>query len=259
FGWIQIHLPANTYAVLFTKTSGFEEEVIKPGEFVWRVEKLIPKNMIIYSFEIKPHSTIVELHGSLPSGEVYASTLDAKPDFSYSLEFFITFILKPEQLPRLVMDEKLFPDQLDDWYRRIADECAVEASSFLSSKFRDPAYLGGINYQYETLAEELRDHINGFFQSIRIINIIPRKVEFPDLELYQRAKEQYLALLEERQRIFIEETREAARKEAVEENRIKTLSRYGELLSKYPILLKYLALESGKVDIPAEIFLEKVE
>jgi hypothetical protein len=36
FGWIQILIPAETYAVAFTKTGGFDDEVIEPGKFVWR-------------------------------------------------------------------------------------------------------------------------------------------------------------------------------------------------------------------------------
>ena len=37
FGWIQILLPPGTYAVINTKTGGYEEKAIPAGDFAWRI------------------------------------------------------------------------------------------------------------------------------------------------------------------------------------------------------------------------------
>jgi hypothetical protein len=56
FGWLQILLPAENYAVIFTKTGGYDETVVRPGEFSWRWQRLIPTNMTVYTFDLHPRS-----------------------------------------------------------------------------------------------------------------------------------------------------------------------------------------------------------
>src|SRR6056297_3206225 len=83
FGWIQFQLDEHTYGVVFSKTSGYEEEVLRPGEFNWRWEALIPTNMTLHEIEVLPRSVDLEKSGSLPSGSIYAQAVEASTDFKY--------------------------------------------------------------------------------------------------------------------------------------------------------------------------------
>ena len=40
FGWVQFQIPPDAHGVIFTKTNGWEEEVVDPGTFVWRWQSL---------------------------------------------------------------------------------------------------------------------------------------------------------------------------------------------------------------------------
>ena len=93
-------------------------------------------------------------------------------------------------------------------------------------------------------------------------------MRLPDLELYQRARRAYLALLEAR----YEARRTAARNLAEERERgvaaaearreaLQVLREYGQVLKEYPILIQFLALQSDDgrasfIDLPAQEALE---
>ena len=145
FGWVQIHLPAEHYAVVFTKSGGYDQEVIRPGEFSWRWERLIPTNMTLYIFDLHPRSREISFQGSLPSAELYSSVLPENPDFSYRGEIEVIFAVAPESLPALVAEEKLLPDQLDDFYSAQAGALSDSALETLQETDADPANSGALN------------------------------------------------------------------------------------------------------------------
>ena len=80
-GWIQILLPAATYAVLFSKTGGYDARVIAPGTFAWRWERVIPRNVTLYYFAVQPVTVAIPIRGQLPSADTVASVLPGNVDF----------------------------------------------------------------------------------------------------------------------------------------------------------------------------------
>ncbi len=52
FGWLQFSVPAGSYGVMLSKSGGYYNEVITPGEFSWRWERLVPTNSEILIFRI---------------------------------------------------------------------------------------------------------------------------------------------------------------------------------------------------------------
>ena len=68
FGWIQLQLPADTYGVIFTKTNGFEQNVVKPGTFVWRWQRLLPTNLTLFTYQLKPQESEVAKTAKLLMG-----------------------------------------------------------------------------------------------------------------------------------------------------------------------------------------------
>ena len=264
FGWIQILLPAETYAVIFTKTGGYDSEVIKPGVFSWRWERLIPTNMSLFKFDLKAHSTELTYHNALPSSELYASILPEKVDFDFEAAVYVKFRLKPENLPGLVAEEKLFPETLSDYYQRTA-------AGFL------PKIMGlaleeaqGSLLPDEQWDSRLKSRLEESYPHLELFSLQSRITRVPDLELYSLAKESYRKLLKSREESLqdaaaqIALQQEMAKLEAQKEQAaLKLLGEYGELFTRQPVLLKvyYIQKLSGteEFEIPELKSLELFE
>ena len=235
FGWVQILLPPENYAVVFTKIGGYDDQVIRPGEFSWRWERLIPTNMTLYTFDLHPRTLEVSFEGSLPSGQLYSSILPENPDFSLSGNVTIQFGIVPESLPALVAEEKLLPEALDDFYEAKAEQ--------ISNRLMDKLKSATLNQQMEReLARE--------FPDLKILSLRTETVRVPDLELYELARRSYKELVEIRDR----SREEAVARMAVEQVRaenardqeretLEALREYGKLLNEYPILLKAMYVQ----------------
>jgi len=235
FGWVQILLPPENYAVVFTKIGGYDDQVIRPGEFSWRWERLIPTNMTLYTFDLHPRTLEVSFEGSLPSGQLYSSILPENPDFSLSGNVTIQFGIVPESLPALVAEEKLSPEALDDFYEAKAEQ--------ISNRIMDKLKSATLNQQMEReLARE--------FPDFKILSLRTETVRVPDLELYDLARQSYKELVEIRDR----SREEAVARMAVEQVRaenardqeretLEALREYGKLLNEYPILLKAMYVQ----------------
>ena len=243
FGWVQILLPPENYAVVFTKIGGYDDQVIRPGEFSWRWERLIPTNMTLYTFDLHPRTLDVSFEGSLPSGQLYSSILPENPDFSLSGNVTIQFGIVPESLPSLVAEEKLSPETLDDFYEARAEQISNRVMNSLKEVQSDLASSATLNLQMERkLARE--------FPDLKILSLRTETVSVPDLELYELARQSYRELVEIRDRSrdvavarLAEEQVRAENARDQERKTLEALREYGKLLNEYPILLKAMYVQ----------------
>jgi hypothetical protein len=243
FGWVQIHLPAEHYAVVFTKTGGYDQEVIRPGEFSWRWERLIPTNMTLYAFDLHPRSQEIPFQGSLPSAELYSSVLPDNPDFSYRGEIEVIFSVAPESLPALVAEQKLLPDQLEDFYSAQAQMLSDSALAILQETDADPADSGA-------LSRRVQRALAAAVPNLQISGLTVRVLHVPDRDLYELARSSYRNLVQTRDRSRAEAVAKLAEEQVRAENAraqeradLEALREYGELLNQYPILLKAMAVQ----------------
>jgi hypothetical protein len=240
WGWISFYLPPNSYAVLHTKTSGFDPHVVAAGTFVWKIENLLPTNMTVYPFKLDTVTLeLPPVTGELPSGPVYASILDGDFTFEFELGMTIQMMIKPESLPLLVADEGLRPEGLEDWYKQKGELILQYAKSYV---LQHPLnFFAG--YNEEQFVSEISQEST--FAAIKLQHILLKKLKAPDMDLYQETKRRYLELSQAKEKIDLASL-------SREKNNIATLHKYGELFSKYPILLKYLylkELDGEKLDI----------
>ena len=251
FGWVQIVLPPENYAVVFTKTGGYDDQVIRPGEFSWRWERLVPTNMTLYIFDLRPRSLDVSFEGSLPSGQLYSSILPDNPDFSLRGKVRIQFGIVPESLPSLVAEEKLSPDALDDFYEAKAEQISNRVMNSLKEVQSDLA-------SSTTLSPQLERELAREFPDLKILSLRTETVSVPDLELYELARRSYRELVEIRDRSrgqavarLAEEQVRAENARDQERENFENLREYGKLLNEYPILLKamYVQKLSGNTAI----------
>jgi hypothetical protein len=253
-GWLQLRLPEHTYAVVFTKSGGWDEEVTSPGAFTWRWEALVPTNLTLHEYLIVPQDTEFNYTGELPSGSLYAAVLDPRPDFGYSIAFTISFTLDPDALPELASRQRIEPDALDAWYERITTSIATRAVALVESMASTDdlaLLLASVSPAIET---RLIESIAPQFPEIVIHRILPKRAQLPDVDLYLVAKEQYLAVLRSRDLSRIEQMEETVRTDTRVEQHFQVLERYGELLSAHPVLLELFTMKGGNLDeILAEI------
>ena len=264
-GWIQILLPPATYAVLFSKTGGYDPRVIVPATFAWRWERVIPGNATLYFFAVQPATVATPIRGELPSADTLASVLPGSVDFAYQATVTATFAVRPEALPNLVAAEGLLPESLPGWTQAQGEEIAHAAFELVQR-----AELAGALPNLAAVEARVAAALAEQFPAVEIREVRFADLRLPDLELYRRARRAYLALLEAR----YEARRTAALNLAVERERgvaaaearreaLQVLREYGQVLKEFPILIQFLALQSeaGRgafIDLPAQEALEPV-
>ena len=247
FGWVQIQLPENTFAVIFTKTGGWDDSVTKPGTFVWRWERLLPTNLSIHKFKLAPYTTSVSAMGSLPSGDVYAQVLDPPPEFSFSLKLSISFTLNPEALPGLVSDALLSEESYSTWHSENQEIITAKASAFI----RERSTKSGFAQQLTNMGAEVSDALSEYLESsLPYLNISActiRGIEVPDFDLYIAAKELYLDLARKRKESLEAALEQISWTESRTQAHFDALQRYGELITQYPSLLDLIELKEGNL------------
>jgi hypothetical protein len=243
FGWVQIQLPAENYAVVFTKTGGYDEQVIRPGEFTWRWQRLIPTNMTLYVFDLHPRERDIPFQGSLPSAELYSSVLPESPDFSLRGTVSVEFAVSPESLPALVAEQKLLPEKLDDFYSARAEEISDRVLETLKE-------IDGQTVDSLSLSRRLERELASELPYLQLRSLNVDLLEVPDLQLYELARSSYRDLVEVRDRSRDEAVARLAEEQIRAENSreqeratLEALREYGELLNEYPILLKAMAVQ----------------
>lgn len=241
FGWIQILIPKDHYAVIFTKTRGYDDTVYEPGTFYWKAERLIPGNLQLSLFDCTPRHKTVRSSGTLPSGEIYASILGSEVSFKYEIELHLSYRIPPSILPDLHKNEGLEPDDLDQWYT-VQEQALSRAAMELLSDAKEPGKTD----------TELRAALDSRIESLEILSAELSSFSLPDIELYHFAKEQYMESLRQKQ----QQEKQAQSAETSylisKQAKLSILEEYGRLLSEYPGLLQLLMAdpEQSGIEIP---------
>jgi hypothetical protein len=236
FGWLQLRLPGDSCAVIFTKTGGFDDRVALPGRFLWRWERLVPTNLTLYRYSLAPHRAEVEIRETLPSAALYSAILPEKPDFSIQATARLEFAVRPEALPRLLREQSLYPADLPEYYRRAAETLGHT----LIGLARQGQLTSPADAAREQLAQENPD--------LRILHLELTELRLPDPDLYALARQSYRDLVAGRDRARAAAEAKLTEDLVREERALDTLAAYGELLNKYPVLLKamYVRNLSGR-------------
>jgi hypothetical protein len=243
-GWVQVSVPVGSYGVLRSKIYGTDNELIQDGKFRWIWHKLIPNNVTIVVFSINNITIPFEFSGILPSGDTYSALAGLKTDFSYSFSGSITYKIKAESLPALSERENLLSqEELDAYLSRLSGEIENYINALLWAYGENETILkeAGETGVIKALEEAL---VSGF-PEIEILGSTVKTLRFPDFILYNEIRQLYRDYLTI-QRADLQNAIERMAAENIENRRrINELAGYGELLTKYPVLLQYLAIEKG--------------
>ena len=253
FGWIQIRLDEDSYAVIFTKTGGWEEEIISPGEFTWRWQRLLPTNLTLHEFTVTPHATSATLRGSLPSAATYGALLESATPFSYVISVDVIYRLQPAALPRLVRDDGLRSGALDSHYYRIDTGMEQLITQSTLRLLERPAQLTSPASAVTALVETLTATLVSSNPGLDIISVSPTRLELPDIQLYLDTKQRYITILDARAEAMRTAATELATDQTAIDVELARLERYGEILERYPILLDYFSLTQDLQSDPLDL------
>lgn len=242
FGWIQIRLDEDSYAVIFTKTGGWEEDVISPGQFAWRWQRLLPTNLSLHVIPIVPHTTSATLRGNLPSAATYGSLLESATPFSYVISVDVIYRLRPDALPGLVRDDGIRSEALELYYRRLDAEIEQVIIESTLRLLGDPAQLTAPASAFTSVVESLTTTLSRRYSGLEFLSLSPTRLELPDTDLYLETKQRYLSILDARADAMRTAAMELASNQTATDAALARLERYGEILERYPILLDYFSL-----------------
>ena len=243
-GWAQLTVPPGSYGVMRSKTHGLESKVISDGEFRWIWYKAIPTNAQVSVFNLGPHKHSIRSTGSLPSGQVYAAMAGLDADFSWEITGELSFNLRPDLLPELTARENI---KTNEDLGKIEENLALKIENLLLQRIR--IYADGEDVEkMESLIlggslPMLNNEIQALFPEVENLNCSIRVVRYPDYALYKSVKDLYQEYLAQQNETLRQDIVRDAQKRIETRIRMDELSRYGELLSKYPILLQYLSIE----------------
>ena len=247
FGWTQLSVPPGSYGVMRSKSHGLETQVIRDGEFRWLWYKLLPTNVKITVFNIETVKHPIRSSGSLRSGEIYTSLAGIKADFSWEINGDLSFNINPDYLPAFTARENIN----DDADLRKAEERLAERIGGLALQ----RIIGYMENGEEKIIDalligasvpELENEIYRVFPEIENLNCLIKVNRYPDFTLYRSVKELYEEYQARQNAVLRSSIAGEAESQMEGKIRMDELAKYGELLTKYPILLQYLALEMGQ-------------
>lgn len=243
-GWLPLRVKPGQFAVVVSKTSGIMAEPLRPGQFYWTAEALLPTNLRLYSFAPVSQERRISHEGELPSAALYRDFLAGQPDFRWEISLRLAASLKPDFLPQLVSQH------------------GVEDNEGLAAWLYDELQRAGEDLRSELVraaadAEQVRDLVSGRLAEgfgavlartrphLDILEVSVVSARAPDLAVYEAARRLYADYLTSYQ-ASIEPALVAGSVGLAEDQlRMTSLRNYGELLKEYPILIDFLAIEAG--------------
>jgi len=253
-GWVQLSLGPDTWGVMFTTARGFEKTVISPSGFTWRWERLVPHAVTLYRITIGSQKADLDVRSNLPSADAYSAIMPEHPDFSVDIKLSAIYRIRPEALPELVGMEGLRQENLGDWYdqmnnelqKRLTEIALGTAAPRADDASADPLPPAAVS---EAVIRQLPES----FPRLQFVEISPIVVRMPDPALYAKLRGVYLRLVEAREKALSQLVPRQAAQDAAEqaaaqrqEATISALTRYGELLAKYPSLIKFLFVATSQ-------------
>lgn len=238
FGWVQFELKEGEYGVFFSKTGGYEEEVLVPGEFNWRWEQIIPTNATLHIVRLQPATIKISRKGIFPSANLYASFINENEQiFSWNYSGRLNYSLDPDYLPTLV--KQGYAKNPDLW----EEETKTIITEKLTSLLAQQSYIDDLLKQIPDTGS-LISELSRNFPYLTKIGFTIDSLNYPDINLYNETASLYA----ERMRRLKEAETEILTKKLIEtaeqNSKLELLARYGEILGDNPILLDFLTLET---------------
>jgi hypothetical protein len=245
FGWAQMGVPPDAYGIIRSKSHGIDPHLVSPGEFRWVWYKLIPTNAETIVLRLKPVNHAFSARNTLPSGMVYSTFAGLDNTFLWEINGSFSFTLKPEALVQLVTDLNISTqEELDRHEKDIAGQIEASIQRRMNQGNEYAVYIETLLKYGES--PDFEREILGQFPNISGFSITVKSATLPDYALYQQVKGLYESYIAMQKEYLMKELDEKAKSRIESQLRFAELEQYGSLLTRFPILLEFLALEDSK-------------
>ncbi|MDR2176646.1 MAG: hypothetical protein LBP20_01225 [Treponema sp.] len=242
-GWVQLEVPPGSYGVLRSKTHGIDGALIREGDFRWVWFKLIPTNTHIQIYQPVWMERRINHRGVLPSADVYADFAAVDVDFGYEFDAVLSFHLDEDSLISFIREWDI--QNQEELEARTAS-LAADIEAFVLRRLEN---LGDDGEELQRVLETgssaaLEEEVLSNFPQIRDFSCRIPVIRFPDLRLYEQLRQLYADYLTRQRDYMLAATDGRAERQITSRFRLDELAGYGELLTRYPVLLEYLKLET---------------
>jgi hypothetical protein len=237
-------VPPGQYGVIISKTHGIDPDIVRSGEFRWVWYKLIPTNVQVAVFNPELVKFPINYNNSLPSGDRYSSFVGiTDADFSWNLQGEITFKVNPDFLVSLTERYNLSgQEDLDRYLRNTAQDIERLILRVLSSAATDSVRLEQI--MSGNADAQMEQEIKARFPEIRNFSFSIHTAKIPDFILYRQIRLIYEDFMASQREFISSSFGRRAESHIETQLRFEELERYGDLLTRYPILLEFLLIEN---------------
>jgi hypothetical protein len=245
FGWAQLGVPPDSVGVIRSKTHNVDPNPVRAGEFRWVWYKLIPTNVRTDIFRLNTVSREFSAKNNLPSGQVYSAFYGIDGGFSWEMNAVFSFNLRSESLISLVTVHNI---STQDELAALERDIAGQIEEFILRRFNSGGEFAG---QIEDMLRNggssgLTTEIERAFPPVTNFSLMVKSADIPDFGLYLQIKGLYDEFMMLQKAYISESLKEKSAERVGTFLRFGELEQYGALITKYPVLLDYLALEGGK-------------
>jgi hypothetical protein len=257
-GFVNLAIPQGYIGVYYSSKRGYE--LVSQNERRWNIERLIPfSNQLV----IIPQSftTInVDISNNLPNTSLFAKVLAAQgatgldsasveEAFSYSLQGSLAFRLKGQSAIEALQAGTMQAKTVKSYIDGRSASLQTSLKSVVNGLVGQNTLLLNDNI---ALNSAVLGRLNQLFTDLELSQLSLNFSKIPNIELYNEALNTTLAAA---RAVSIAETASALRRENVkaeQQDKLRLLSEYGKLLSEYPILIQFFAIDTGKL-LPRDV------
>jgi hypothetical protein len=175
---------------------------------------------------------------------VYAALAGLRTDFSYELNGSVSASIRADSLPALVEEKNLTSQEDLDAHGK---DLSTQIGAYINQRFW--SYVGNEDALTQVsqtgVLPGLEDELIARFPELENLHCSVKVLRFPDFVLYGQVRELYEMYLSSQRKNLEDGLSQRAARNVDNQFHFDELSRYGELLTKYPALIDYLALERG--------------
>lgn len=243
FGWVKVE--PGEFKIAHSTITGTLDYPLESGNFYWVWQKLIPKTFSLYSVEKEPHRENIETLFSLPGSDQLKDFGSFEFEVRTSIQYRIDF-----EAAKQLLDEGTLSGFNDYFSQRIRFQIDEIVSNYLLESMvrlsenndkTDSSLLNGLKKQIGVRIEE---HVRSYRLKDMSYNVT--FITIPQFEMYREALERYTMYMDtfytiKEQELEIEY--EKMKQQGEVDIEIERLRKYGELINRYPVLLKYLYIQ----------------
>ncbi len=243
FGWVRID--PGTFGVAHSTLTGTVSYPLESGKFYWFWQKLIPKSFFVFSVSREPNTIETEVTQPLPGSEMLTQFGNFNIRVNMTVQYRIEF-----DSAAILLNNGLLDGFKDYFSKNINSKLSDTVSSFIVENLtRSSRDTGTVDYRaLESLKKKIEEAVREEAARYRLKDVYFSITfpEIPQIAVYNEALNRYFDYMDQLARLEQEKlSKDMEYKSKISENdaEIDRWKKYGELIERYPELLKYFYIQ----------------